>query len=75
MARYEGTVQWFSRAKGYGFIRKDDGGDVFVHFTGIAADGFRALEGGERVSFELGVGPRGDQAEDVRPLGQKDSWF
>jgi cold shock CspA family protein len=45
-----------------------------VHYTGIAAEGFRALEGGERVSFEIGVGPRGDQAEDVRPLG-KDSWF
>jgi len=75
MARYKGTVEWFSRAKGYGFIRKDGGGEIFVHYTGIAAEGFRALEGGTRVTFEIGWGPRGDQAEDVRPAGQNDSWF
>jgi len=72
MTRHKGTVAWFSRAKGYGFIRRDDGGDIFVHHTGIRVDGYRALEGGERVTFEIGVGPNGDQAEDVVPVDRKD---
>ena len=63
--RHKGVVQWFSRAKGYGFIREDGGSDLFVHHTGIRMDGFRALEGGERVTFEIGIGPRGAQAEEV----------
>jgi CspA family cold shock protein len=65
MPRRTGTVSWFSRAKGYGFIKEDGGGDLFVHHTGIRMAGFRALEGGDRVSFEIGNGPRGAQAEDV----------
>lgn len=65
--RRRGTVQWFSRAKGYGFIREDGGGDIFVHHTAIRVGGFRALEGGERVTYEIGTGPNGAQAEDVVP--------
>jgi CspA family cold shock protein len=72
MARYTGTIQWFSRAKGYGFIRRDDGGEYFVHHTAIRMEGFRALEGGERVTFEIGRGPRGDQAEEVHSLDRRD---
>ena len=67
--RHKGVVQWFSRAKGYGFIREDGGGDIFVHHTGIRMSGFRALEAGERVTYEIGSGPRGAQAEDVTPEG------
>ncbi len=65
MSRHTGTVSWFSRAKGYGFIKEDGGSDLFFHHTGIRMEGFRALEGGDRVSFEIGNGPRGAQAEDV----------
>ena len=72
MPRRTGTVQWFSRAKGYGFIREDGGSDIFVHFSGIRAKGFRALEGGQRVSYEIGNGPRGAQAEEVVPEGEWD---
>ena len=67
MMRRKGTVQWFSRAKGYGFLREDGGGDLFFHHTAIHMSGFRALEGGQRVTFEIGNGPRGAQAEEVVP--------
>lgn len=63
---HTGTVQWFSRAKGYGFIREDGGSDIFVHYTAIEMDGFRALESGCRVIYDVGNGPRGPQAENVR---------
>ena len=72
MTRHKGKVEWFSRAKGYGFIRRDGGGELFVHHTGIRGTGFRALESGERVTFEIGVGPKGDQAEDVVAVDRKD---
>lgn len=65
MGQHRGTVQWFSRAKGYGFIRRDDGGDIFVHHTGIQMDGFRALEAGQRVKFEIGDSPNGAVAQEV----------
>jgi CspA family cold shock protein len=64
----EGRVKWFNEKKGYGFIEKDDGGDVFVHFTGIVGDGFRTLTEGERVEFDEEVGPKGPQAKNVRVL-------
>ena len=64
-----GTVKWFNPDKGYGFITPDEGeGDLFVHFSGISdSGGFRTLEEGQRVEFNVTQGPKGNQAEDVRP--------
>jgi cold shock protein len=65
----QGTVKWFSDEKGYGFISPDDGGeDLFVHYTGIAGDGFKTLEEGDKVSYEATQGKKGMQAENVTPL-------
>jgi CspA family cold shock protein len=62
----EGTVKWFNQDKGYGFITPDgENEDLFVHFTGIAGEGFRTLEEGDRVSFEVTRGKKGLQAENV----------
>jgi CspA family cold shock protein len=60
-----GTVKWFNAAKGFGFIQRENGEDVFVHFSAIAANGYRTLEEGARVSFVVKSGPKGLQAEDV----------
>ncbi len=62
---YQGKVKWFSNDKGYGFIEADDGEDVFVHFTGIVSDGFKSLDEGQSVSFEIIEGNRGPQAANV----------
>ena len=64
----EGTVKWFNDAKGFGFIEQDCGSDVFVHHTAIKADGFKSLQEGARVSFEIVDGPKGPAAEDVTQL-------
>ena len=64
----EGTVKWFNDRKGYGFIQKDEGGDLFVHHTAITMEGFRTLAEGERVSFEIEDGTRGPAAKNVVKL-------
>ena len=61
----QGTVKWFSPEKGYGFISRDDGDDVFVHHTGITGEGFRSLDEGQRVEFEITDGKKGLQAVNV----------
>jgi CspA family cold shock protein len=62
-----GKVKWFSNAKGFGFIGREDGGaDVFVHYTAIAGEGYRTLEEGDIVEFEIATGPKGPQAENVQ---------
>ena len=60
-----GTVKWFSDEKGYGFIARDDGDDVFVHFSGIQGEGFKTLAQGQIVEFEITDGPKGPQASNV----------
>jgi len=64
-ARESGVVKWFNNSKGYGFIQRDSGGDVFVHFRAIRGDGYRSLEDGQRVMFSVVQGEKGLQAEDV----------
>jgi len=60
-----GTVKWFNNSKGYGFIQRDAGGDVFVHYRAIVGDGYRTLEEGMRVKFKVTQGQKGLQAEEV----------
>ena len=61
----KGTVKWFNAAKGYGFIQRSNGEDVFVHFSAIQANGYKSLEEGAAVEFEVKQGPKGLQAENV----------
>lgn len=63
-----GTVKWFNAEKGYGFISRESGDDVFVHFSAIQGKGFKTLEEGQSVSFEIEEGPRGKQASNVTKL-------
>ena len=63
-----GTVKWFNAEKGYGFISQSDGADVFVHFSAIQMNGYRSLEEGQAVEFEVQDGPKGLQAASVRPV-------
>lgn len=65
MAREKGTVKWFNNSKGFGFIQRDQGEDVFVHFRAIVGEGYRSLEEGQRVEFNVTQGQKGPQAEEV----------
>ncbi len=62
----EGTVKWFNDSKGFGFISREDGDDVFVHFSAIAGDGFKSLQEGDKVTFETTEGAKGLQATNVQ---------
>lgn len=64
----QGTVKWFNASKGYGFIRRESGEDVFVHYSAIQGEGYRSLEEGARVSFEVREGPKGLQADAVERI-------
>ncbi len=65
MERLKGTVKWFNNAKGYGFIGRDSGPDVFVHYSAISADGYKSLQEGDVVEFEIIQGQKGPQAANV----------
>jgi CspA family cold shock protein len=62
----QGTVKWFNDAKGFGFLSRTNGQDVFVHFSAIQSEGFRSLQEGQAVTFNVVAGPKGPQAENVR---------
>ncbi len=64
----KGKVKWFSEAKGYGFIEREEGEDVFVHFTAITGEGFKTLKEGQEVEFDVVQGTKGPQAENVKPV-------
>ena len=64
----QGTVKFFNSEKGYGFITREQGEDVFVHFSNIAGDGYKSLDDGQQVEFEIGAGRKGPEALNVRPV-------
>ncbi len=64
----QGTVKWFNSSKGYGFIQRESGDDVFVHYSAIKGEGYRSLEEGARVTFEVHKGPKGLQAAEVEKI-------
>ncbi len=66
--RVTGTVKWFNASKGYGFLARAGGPDVFVHFSAIQSDGFKTLNEGQQVEFEIEQGPKGLQAANVKPM-------
>lgn len=71
---FVGTVKWFNDAKGFGFIEPDEGGpDVFAHFSAIEMEGFRTLKQGSKVSFELVQGPKGNLAQNIKPMAMQDA--
>lgn len=68
MSTTTGTVKWFNETKGFGFIEREDGPDVFAHFSAIQGDGFRTLKEGQQVEFTVTQGQKGPQAENIVPL-------
>ena len=63
-----GSVKWFNADKGYGFIERDNGGDIFVHYSAVQGDGYRSLNEGDKVEFEVGEGQKGPAAQNVRVI-------
>lgn len=70
MSRIRGKVKWFNNAKGFGFIGREDGPDVFVHYSAIQSEGYKSLQEGDDVEFEIGQGSKGPQAENVTRAGE-----
>ncbi|MFZ1915986.1 MAG: cold shock domain-containing protein [Terriglobales bacterium] len=68
MERIKGTVKWFNNAKGYGFLGRDGGPDVFIHYSAITSDGYRSLQEGDQVEFEIVQGDKGPQAANVSKI-------
>lgn len=68
MSQYTGTVRWFNNAKGYGFLGRDGGADVFCHYSSIQSDGYKSLKEGETVAFDIIQGEKGPQADQVSRL-------
>ena len=71
MSQYSGSVRWFNNAKGYGFLGRPDGPDVFVHYSSIQTDGYKTLKEGDPVEFDVVKGEQGLQADQVKPLRSK----
>ena len=71
MAQHVGTVRWFNNAKGYGFLGRDDGPDVFCHFSAIQTDGYKSLKEGEAVQYDVMQGEKGPQADQVSRVKEK----
>ena len=69
VSKEQGVVKWFNASKGFGFIQRQSGEDVFVHFSAIQSDGYKSLNEGQKVEFEVKQGPKGLQAENVVPQG------
>ena len=72
LKKIKGTVKWFNESKGYGFISRENGPDLFVHFSNISGDGFRTLKEGQTVTFTEGKGQKGPQAENVEVVESSD---
>ena len=71
MSQHSGVVRWFNNAKGYGFLGREDGPDVFVHYSSIQRQGYKSLQEGEKVEYDIVDGDKGPQADQVRPSGGK----
>jgi len=73
VSRIRGKVKWFNNAKGFGFIGREDGPDVFVHYSAIQSEGYKSLQEGDDVEFEIGQGSKGPQAENATRVGEGQS--